>query len=71
MNIVNQYKFPKLIELFKFYFPEEIHPENLHNSMIDVLITLRCYGMLEYNIDVNEKCRLLNAVEILMNLNKL
>ena len=71
MNIVNQYKFPKLIELFKFYFPEEIDPENLHNSMIDVLITLRCYGMLEYNIDVNEKCRLLNAVEILMNLNKL
>ena len=68
LNLHNQYKFPKLIELFKFYFPEEMDPENLHNSMIDVLITLRCFGKLKYNIDVNQKCKILNAAEILMNL---
>ena len=68
LNLQNQYKFPKLIELFKFYFPEEMDPENLHNSMMDVLITLRCFGKLEYNIDVNQKCKILNAAEILMNL---
>ena len=54
------YKFPKLIELYKHYFNDE--PDNLHNSMIDVIITLRCYGMLEDNIDYNTVSSNLNAV---------
>ena len=30
------------MELFKKLFPNET-PENLHNSFIDILLTLRCY----------------------------
>lgn len=47
------YKFPKLIELYKKLFNEE--PENLHNSLNDVLVTLRCYYMIVYKEDLLEK----------------
>lgn len=45
------YKFPKLIELYEFLFHET--PENLHNSMIDILVCLRCFLKMsyQYNID--------------------
>ena len=47
-------KFPKLLELHQKLF--ESIPNNLHNSFNDILITLRCFMMLKYNIDLNKKC---------------
>jgi DNA polymerase III epsilon subunit-like protein len=48
-------KFPKLLELHQKLF--ESIPNNLHNSFNDILITLRCFMMLKYNIDLNKKCK--------------
>ena len=45
-------KFPKLNELHVKLFNST--PRNLHNSLNDVLICLRCYYMLEYKIDIIE-----------------
>jgi DNA polymerase III epsilon subunit-like protein len=49
------YKFPKLVELYKFLFNET--PNNLHNSFVDILICLRCYCMLRHKFDVSNECR--------------
>jgi DNA polymerase III epsilon subunit-like protein len=43
-------KFPKLVELHEKLFSET--PENLHNSLNDVLVTLRCFVKLKNNIDL-------------------
>jgi DNA polymerase III epsilon subunit-like protein len=43
-------KFPKLSELHEKLFQR--NPKNLHNSLHDVLICLRCYYMLEYKKDL-------------------
>ncbi len=45
-------KFPKLNELHMKLFNSL--PKNLHNSLNDVLICLRCYYMLEHKIDITE-----------------
>jgi DNA polymerase-3 subunit epsilon len=45
-------KFPKLNELHMKLFNSS--PKNLHNSLNDVLICLRCYYMLEHKIDIIE-----------------
>ena len=45
-------KFPKLNELHITLF--NTVPRNLHNSLNDVLICLRCYYMLEYKVDIIE-----------------
>jgi len=53
-------KFPKLNELHMKLFNSS--PKNLHNSLNDVLICLRCYYMLEYKVDIieiNEEIRTL------------
>ena len=42
-------KFPKLSELFAKLFPNETLPKNMHNSLMDVMICLKCYLMLEHN----------------------
>jgi DNA polymerase III epsilon subunit-like protein len=47
-------KFPKLLELHQKLF--ESVPNNLHNSFNDILVTLRCFMKLKYDIDLNEKC---------------
>lgn len=44
-------KFPKLSELFSKLFTNETLPENMHNSMIDVLVCLRCYLKMQHNYD--------------------
>jgi len=36
-------KFPKLSELYLTLFENEELPKNLHNSMVDVMVCLRCY----------------------------
>jgi DNA polymerase III epsilon subunit-like protein len=43
-------KFPTLSELHKHLF--NIIPKKLHNSLNDVLICLRCYYKLQYDIDL-------------------
>jgi DNA polymerase III epsilon subunit-like protein len=45
-------KFPTLCELYEKLFHTK--PENLHNSMIDVLVCLRCYLKLDHNIDISD-----------------
>jgi DNA polymerase III epsilon subunit-like protein len=45
-------KFPKLSELHMKLFNSS--PRNLHNSLNDVLICLRCYYMLEHKVDIIE-----------------
>jgi len=57
IKIKNKYgkeyiKFPKLNELHIKLFNSS--PKNLHNSLNDVLICLRCYYMLEHKIDIIE-----------------
>lgn len=47
-------KFPKLIELHQKIF--DTTPNNLHNSLIDILVTLRCYVMMTLKIDVGKTC---------------
>jgi DNA polymerase III epsilon subunit-like protein len=47
-------KYPKLSELHEKLFNKL--PNNLHNSFIDILVTLRCFIKLKYDLDLNEKC---------------
>jgi len=47
-------KSPKLIELHKYLFPNDKEPENLHNSMNDVNVTLRCYLKMRHNLDFSD-----------------
>lgn len=56
MKAINKYgkeylKYPKLEELHKKIFNEM--PNHLHNSFNDILVTLRCFMMFNYNIDLN------------------
>ena len=48
-------KHPKLSELYSLLFPEEPLPVDLHNSLIDVAMTLRCYLKYVANFDIKEK----------------
>ena len=45
-------KFPKLIELHEILFPEHINEQYLHNSLYDVLFTLRCVCKMHFNVDI-------------------
>jgi DNA polymerase III epsilon subunit-like protein len=45
-------KMPKLSELYALLFPNEPLPQDLHNSLIDVAMTLRCYVKYVYNKDI-------------------
>lgn len=47
-------KFPKLIELHNKLF--NTIPNNLHNAVNDILVTLRCFMKLKYNKDLLEDC---------------
>ena len=54
----DSYKYPKLAELHWFLF--NILAKNLHNSLHDVIVTLRCFYKLHFNTDlyrVNEHIR--------------
>lgn len=60
-------KFPRLIELHEKLF--ETTPNKLHNSFNDILVTLRCFMKLKFDVDINETCdkfmKLLKHSEIL------
>jgi DNA polymerase III epsilon subunit-like protein len=58
-------KFPKLSELYQKMFGTV--PLNLHNSLNDVIICLRCYAMWHHNIDVVKECTDIGV--FMMNLN--
>jgi DNA polymerase III epsilon subunit-like protein len=45
------YKSPKLIELYTHLFNEE--PKNLHDSMADILLCLKCYCKMVFNNDLS------------------
>lgn len=47
-------KYPKLLELHQKLF--ESVPNNLHNSFNDILVTLRCFMKLKYDVDLNKSC---------------
>ena len=47
-------KYPKLVELHKKLFNYE--PRNLHNSLVDILITLKCFMKMNYDINIEETC---------------
>jgi DNA polymerase III subunit epsilon len=49
------YKFPTLLELHEHLF--NTSPKKLHNSFIDILICLRCFCKMSYDIDINDDCR--------------
>lgn len=59
-------KFPKLSELHQYLFQSV--PKNLHNSLNDVVVCLRCYYMIEKKEDILEKNILLkNMFESLVS----
>jgi DNA polymerase III epsilon subunit-like protein len=43
-------KFPKLIETYTFLFNET--PQNLHNSLVDAMVCLRCFLKIKYRKDI-------------------
>jgi len=45
-------KYPKLSELYKYYFMDV--PNGLHNAMVDVIVTLRCYYKMQFDLDIFE-----------------
>ena len=47
-------KYPKLLELHQKLFDKS--PDNLHNSFNDILVTLRCFIKLKYDIDLINNC---------------
>ncbi len=47
-------KYPKLAELHEKLFNKI--PDNLHNSFNDILVTLRCFMKLKYDIDLIDHC---------------
>jgi DNA polymerase III epsilon subunit-like protein len=59
-------KFPKLSELHETLF--QTTPKNLHNSLIDILITLRCYMKLSCERDLLFDCKnyttIVNKLEV-------
>lgn len=60
---IEDFKLPKLIELHKHLFKEEILSNNLHNSLVDCIYTLKCYIMLSKNINIFNKS---NECQILL-----
>lgn len=49
------YKYPRLSELHKHLFG--VIPQNTHNSLVDILICLRCFVYIFQNVDVCSKNR--------------
>ncbi len=54
------YKWPALNELHYFLFQEDA--SGLHNSMVDVIVCLRCYMKVMHTVDICEKVKKLKCV---------
>lgn len=61
-------KSPKLLELYEILFPQEKSPENLHNSLVDVLVTFRCYIKIIYSLDIIEIDKTINNLFVTNNI---
>jgi DNA polymerase III epsilon subunit-like protein len=48
------YKMPKLIVLYEYLFREKPDESKLHNALYDVLLCMRCFYKMKYNIDIIE-----------------
>jgi DNA polymerase III epsilon subunit-like protein len=55
-----EYKYPRLGELHKHLFSYE--PKNLHNSLFDVIITLRCFYKMIFEKDLREINRTIRQI---------
>lgn len=51
------FKFPKLMELYEHLFPGIPAPQNLHNSLADTIVTLKCYCKLAHNVNLSLESR--------------
>ena len=60
-------KFPSLSELYTKLFPQEPIPKELHNSLVDILCTLRCYIKYQHNFDIVETNKQFNKIFIEFN----
>jgi hypothetical protein len=47
-------KFPKLKETYEYLFKIP-SPANLHNSIIDVIVCLRCYLKIKYDTEIPDE----------------
>jgi len=58
-------KYPKLSELWRKLFAEDLLPTTMHNSMTDVLVCLRCYLQLSEtrNVSFTEFTSLMNEIQ--------
>lgn len=54
------YKYPKLMELHEYLF--NTIPDGLHNSMVDILVCLRCYIKMKFDIDLSLCCKSYNLL---------
>lgn len=54
-NGTKYFKYPTLTELYMNLF--NVFPKHTHNSMVDVILCLRCYCTMVYNIDLERTCR--------------
>ena len=59
-------KWPRLSELHQKLF--ETQPNNLHNSLNDVLVTLRCFIKMTLDIDLNIECETFKNIAQTINL---
>jgi DNA polymerase III epsilon subunit-like protein len=46
------FKYPKLVELHQKIFASE--PKNLHNSLNDIIVTLRCFIKIKFDKDITD-----------------
>lgn len=53
-NQKENYKYPKLEELYTFLFQEDARIDNLHNAMVDVLVCFKCFMKLKYSIHIGD-----------------
>ena len=56
-NGTKGFKFPKLMELYEHLFPGIPAPQNLHNSLADTVVTLKCYCMLAHGVNLSTDSR--------------
>lgn len=47
-------KTPSLIELYKTLFPGANIPNDMHNSLVDILVTLKCYMKFNHEFDITQ-----------------
>ena len=59
-NGESYYKYPTLMQLHQHLF--ETIPKGLHNSLVDVLVCLRCYYSMIYGEDICKKGRKISAM---------